>query len=43
MVRFAEQVSKNMIPNLNKEIDKMEGIVTDQKFVQEDIEMQQAI
>ena len=33
MVRFAEQVSKNLIPNLNKEIDKMEGLVTEQKYL----------
>ena len=43
MVRFAEQVSKNLIPTLNKEVDKMENIVTDQKFIKEDTLMEKAI
>lgn len=33
MIRFAEQVSKNLIPNLNKEITKMEGFVNEKKFL----------
>lgn len=33
MVRFAEQVSKNFIPNLNKEITKMEVLVNDKKYL----------
>lgn len=43
MIRFAEQVSKNLIPTLNKEVDKMENVVTDGKFLTEDIEMDKAI
>ena len=37
MARFAEQVSKNLIPNLNKEITKMEGFVNEKKFLTEEI------
>lgn len=43
MIRFAEQVSKSLIPNLNKEINSMETLVSDQKFLTEDIKLDQAI
>jgi hypothetical protein len=42
-MRFAEQVSKNLIPNLNKEITKMEGLVNDKKFISSEIPMSKAI
>ena len=43
MIRFAEQVSKNYIPNLKKEITKMESFVGEKKFLTEEISMEKAI
>ncbi len=43
MIRFAEQVSKNLIPTLNKEISKMETLVEDKKFLTFSITMNEAI
>ena len=39
MARFAEQVSKNLIPNLNKEITKMESLVNEKKYLTDEISM----
>lgn len=43
MIRFAEQVSKNLIPVLNKEISKMETLVEDKKFLAFGVGMDKAI
>ena len=37
MARFAEQVSKNLIPNLNKEITKLESFVGEKKYLTDEI------
>jgi hypothetical protein len=43
MIRFSEQVSKNLIPTLNKEISKMETLVEDKKFLSFNTGMNEAI
>lgn len=43
MIRFAEQVSKNLIPNLNKEVTKLQAFVEEKKFLTFDLEMSKAI
>lgn len=43
MIRFAEQVTKQLIPALNKEISRMEAFVEDKKFLTFNIKMSQAI
>lgn len=43
MIRFAEQVSKNLIPTLNREISRMESLVEEKKYLTFDIDINHAI
>jgi hypothetical protein len=43
MIRFAEQVSKNLIPNLNKEITKLSAFVEEKRFLTLDTDVTKAI
>lgn len=43
MIRFAEQVSKQLIPTLNKEVSKLSVKVDDQRFLKLETEVDSAI
>jgi hypothetical protein len=43
MIRFAEQVSKNLIPNLNKEVTKLTSVVEEKKYLTLELDMTKAI
>ena len=43
MIRFAEQVSKHLIPNLNKEVNRLTNLVEEKKFLKIDTEEAKAI
>ena len=43
MIRFAEQVSKHLIPTLNKEVTKLTNLVEDKKFLKMETEVPAAI
>ena len=43
MIRFAEQVSKNLIPTLNKEITKLSASVEQKRFLAIESDVNRAI
>ena len=43
MIRFAEQVSKQLIPSLNKEVNKLLEVVEDKRFLKIDTDTTKAI
>jgi hypothetical protein len=43
MIRFAEQVSKQLIPALNKETNRLSNLVEEKKYLQLDTPVPKAI
>lgn len=43
MIRFAEQVSKQLIPALNKETNRLTNLVEEKKYLQIDTPVTKAI
>ena len=43
MIRFAEQVSKQLIPALNKETNRLSNLVEEKKYLQLDTAVPKAI